>query len=171
MPPVVRPATGADVEDICRVCATGYRFVAGPLLPADLVDEKVAEFYVPDRVAREVDPALLSRRWHGYLVAEVGGVVVGAAGGGMVAEDVGQLFVLYLDLGHRGAGIGSSLLAAVTEQQRALGATRQRVAVLAGNPYGVPFYLARGFHEVARQRYPDGHPDAVPELVLERPVP
>jgi GNAT superfamily N-acetyltransferase len=166
----VRPATGDDVDAICRICAAGFRLTAGPLLPEHVVDEKVAEFYTRERVAREVGPEQLSRHWQGYLVAERDGEVVGAAGGGIVADDVGQLYVLYLDLAHLRAGIGTSLLDAVTEQQRALGATRQHVAVLADNPLGVPFYLARGFRQVDRRRYPDGCPEAVPELVLSRPI-
>lgn len=164
----MRLATEADVEAICRICEAGYRFTAGPFLPPETVDEMVAEFYNAERVAGEVDPARSTRHWQGYLVAELDGEVVGAAGGGMVADDVGQLYVIYLDLDRRGAGIGTALLDAVTDQQRALGATRQRVAVLADNPHGVPFYLARGFREIGRRPYPDGHPAAVAELVLER---
>jgi GNAT superfamily N-acetyltransferase len=168
--PRIRLATAADVDAICRVCEDGYRFVTGPLLPISVVDAMVGEFYVPARVAREVDPERFSRHWQGYVVAEVDGVVVGAAGGGMVGEDVGQLYVVYLALDRRGAGIGTALLEAVTRQQVDLGARRQRVAVLADNGHGVPFYLARGFREVERRTYPAGAPHGVPELVLERPL-
>jgi GNAT superfamily N-acetyltransferase len=164
----VRLATADDVEAVCRICEAGYRFVTEPLLPKGLVDEKVAEFYDPVRVAGEVDPTRLTRHWQGYLVAERDGRVVGAAGGGLVAEDVGQLYVLYLALDHRRTGLGTALLDAVTRQHVDLGATRQRVAVLADNPHGVPFYLARGFREVERRAYPPGAPQPVTELVLER---
>ena len=168
--PRIRLATGDDVDAVRRICETGYRFVTEPLLPEDLVDEKVAAFYGRERVAGDVDPERFSRHWRGYLVAELDGCVVGAAGGGMVAEDVGQLYVLYLALDRRGAGIGTALLDAVTRQQVDLGATRQRVAVLAGNPHGVPFYLARGFREIGRRGYPEGARQQVAELLLERTV-
>jgi GNAT superfamily N-acetyltransferase len=171
MTPVIRLASQQDVDAICRVCETGYRFVTEPLVPKALVDEKVAEFYVPARVVGEVDPARFTRHWQGYVVAELDGEVVGAAGGGMVGEDVGQLYVIYLALDRRGGGIGTALLDAVTRQQVGLGATRQLVAVLADNAYGVPFYLARGFREVERRTYPPDRPDGVPELVLERSIP
>jgi GNAT superfamily N-acetyltransferase len=170
MTSTVRMATVADVATICRICATGFRYVAGPLLPEEVIDRQVAEFYTPARIARDVDPAHFSRHWQGYLVAETDGAVVGAAGGGMVSEGVGQLYVIYLDLDHRGAGVGTTLLEAVTEQQRVAGATRQRVAVLADNQHGIPFYLARGFREIERRTYPPDGSVAVPELVLERPV-
>ncbi|MFT4288261.1 GNAT family N-acetyltransferase [Nocardioides sp.] len=166
--PTVRLATSADVAAICRICETGYRFVTTGILAAATVDRIVREFYDPERVAGEVDPTGFSAHWQGYLVAELDGRVVGAAGGGLVAEDVGQLYVIYLDLDHRGQGIGSALLEAVTEQQRRLGATRQRVAVLARNRHGLPFYRARGFAEIDRRRYPPDAADGVPELVLER---
>jgi GNAT superfamily N-acetyltransferase len=87
-----------------------------------------------------------------------------------VADDVGQLYVIYLDLAHLGRGIGSRLLDHVTAQQRSLGATRQRVAVLAGNELGMPFYRARGFVEIERRSYPPDDPGGVPELLLERAV-
>lgn len=164
----VRPAGPEDVGAICRICGDGYRFVAAALLPAPVVDRLGREFYNPERVAREVDPTGLTDSWHGYVVAELDGRVVGAAGGGLVAPGVGQLYVLYLDLAHRGHGVGSLLLAAVTDQQRAAGAARQRVAVLADNVHGLPFYRARGFEEVDRRLYPEHDPNGVLELVLER---
>jgi GNAT superfamily N-acetyltransferase len=167
-PVTVRLADHADVEAICEVCDAGYRYVSSPLLPAEVVDRMAREFYNPDRVAREVDPASFSPAWQGYVVAEGDGRVVGAAGGGLVAEGVGQLYVIYLDLAQRGRGIGSALLDFVSEQQRSLGASRQRVAVLAGNQHGLPFYRARGFVEVGRHLYPPGDPRGVPELLLER---
>lgn len=169
MEPLIRPATTADVDAICRVCSAGFRLTAGAAgLPDRIVDAKVAEFYSPERVAREVAPG--SRSWRGYVVAELApDGVVGAAGGGMVDETIGGLYVIYLDLDRRGSGIGSRLLDAVTAQQVALGATRQRVAVLADNHHGLPFYLARGFREVGERRYPDDrNPDSVRELVLQR---
>lgn len=169
MEPTVRPASPADVDAICRICAAGFRLTtAAAGLPDRIVDAKVAEFYDPERVAREVAPT--SRFWQGYVVAELSSEVVGAAGGGMIDETTGGLYVLYLDLDRRGAGIGSRLLDAVTAQQVALGAARQRVSVLADNHHGVPFYLARGFVEVGERRYPDDAGDAgsVRELVLER---
>lgn len=167
--PVVRPATEADVPDICRICEAGYRLTTRDLLPEATVERLVEEFYTPARVAGEV--AGDGPGWQGYLVVERDGAVVGAAGGGMVGPEVGQLYVVYLDLDLRGRGLGTALLDAVTRQQVALGATRQRVSVLAGNHHGLPFYRARGFLDLDVRPYPDGRdPDAVPALLLERPL-
>lgn len=166
----VRLATRNDVDSICAICEAGFRFVSSPLLPPEVVDQMAATFYVPDRVAREVDPGTVTRHWQGYVVAEEAGVVVGAAGGGMVGDAVGQLYVIYLDLERRGRGIGSALLDFVTAQHKELEAVTQRVAVLADNVHGVPFYKARGFAEVECRIYPAHDPNGAPELVLERSI-
>jgi GNAT superfamily N-acetyltransferase len=157
-----------DVAAICRICAAGYRLTTRGLLPDETVDRLVEDFYSVERVTGEVAPT--GRSWQGYLVAEVDGEVVGAAGGGMVADHVGQLYVIYLDLDRRGRGLGTALLEEVTRQQLALGATRQRVSVLAGNAHGVPFYRARGFTDLATRLYPDAGPVRVPALLLERRI-
>lgn len=163
----VRPAELADVDAISRICADGFRLTVHGLLDEAVIEERVELYYRPERLRGELDPA--GRDWQGYLVAEQDGVVVGTAGGGMVDDAIGQLYVIYLDLDRRGEGIGTSLLDAVTEQQRALGATRQRVSVLADNVHGVPFYRARGFVEIGRHGYPDDDPK-VDELQMERGI-
>jgi ribosomal protein S18 acetylase RimI-like enzyme len=165
---LVRQARPGDEHGICRVCEAGFRLVASELLPPEVVDRQVAAFYRPERVAGEVDPTQHSRAWNGYVVAEQTGEIVGAAGGGVDQDGVGHLYVIYLDPSRRGEGIGSRLLEFVSEQQRALGAVRQQVAVLADNQRGLPFYEARGFTEVARRSFPADDPNAVEELVLER---
>lgn len=165
---VVRPATAADVDAICRICAEGFRLTARGLLDDAIVESQVAAYYTPERVRREIAPS--GTFWLGYLVAEVDGVVVGAAGGGMADGSTGQLLVVYLDVDRRGEGIGTELLEAVTAQQVVRGAVRQRVSVLADNDLGVPFYRARGFVEVGRVGYPPSDPQ-VEELQMERPLP
>ena len=76
--------------------------------------------------------------------------VIGA-GGGITQPGVGEIFVLYLDPTRRGEGIGTLILDAITEQQRAQGAREQWVSVEPENGKGLPFYFARGF-EVHGQR-------------------
>ena len=70
----------------------------------------------------------------------------------MIEPGVGEIFVLYLDPTRRREGIGSLLLDAITEQQRADGAREQWVSVEPDNVKGLPFYEARGF--VARGECP-----------------
>jgi ribosomal protein S18 acetylase RimI-like enzyme len=102
----------------------------------------IAEYYTPERIRGEINP---SDGWDGWLVAVDGGTVVGAGGGGMIEPHAGEVFVLYLDPARRREGIGTHLLAAITEQQLAQGAREQWVSVEPENAKGLPFYRARGF--------------------------
>lgn len=138
----VVPARPEHVAGICRVCAAGWRDTYADLLPAEYSELAIAEFFVPERVRRELTP---TDGWDGWQVALEGGEVMGAGGGGMISPSEGELFVLYLDPARRGEGIGTTLLAAITQQQRAHGATGQWVSVQEGNTKGLPFYLARDF--------------------------
>jgi len=71
-------------------------------------------------------------------------------------QGVFEIFVLYLDPMRRGEGIGTLLLDAITEQQRAQGAREQWVSVEPENMKGLPFYYARGFE--VRGKRPNGAP-------------
>lgn len=146
----VRAATPSDAPGIADVCARAYRATYRDLLPEAFVDDVVARFYDETRVRSEIVPA--PPHWLGYVVAEEMGTVVGAAGGAITADGVGELYVLYLDPVRRGEGIGTRLLDHVTGQLRAHGATEMWVSVAEGNDLGVPFYRARGF--VERDRVP-----------------
>jgi GNAT superfamily N-acetyltransferase len=138
----VRPARLDDVPGICRVCAEGWRDTYAGLLDDDVIERTIADFYNEERVLREVESP---EGWDGWLVAELGGRVVAAGGGGVTEPAVGEVFVLYVDPCRRGGGIGTRLLEAITEQQRAQGAREQWVSVQPGNEKGFPFYRARGF--------------------------
>jgi GNAT superfamily N-acetyltransferase len=60
------------------------------------------------------------RQWGGYFAAVDDDLVVGAGGGGMTGDTIGELFVLYMDPLRRNEGIGTQLLDAITEQQKAV---------------------------------------------------
>lgn len=144
----IRKATAADVGGICRVCTAGWRDTYTGLLPAPYIEQVIAEFYNPARVAAEVaDP----QGWDGWWVAVERGRVVGAGGGGLPAPGTGELFVLYVDPARRGEGIGTRLLAAITQEELAQGAREQWVSVARGNCKGIPFYEARGFRPYPEQ--------------------
>jgi ribosomal protein S18 acetylase RimI-like enzyme len=144
-----------DVGGICRVCAEGWRDTYQGLIARDAIERVIAEFYNPARIRREI---LVASGWNGWWVAEEHGAVAGAAGGGMLRPGVGELFVLYVDPGRRGQGIGTLLLDAVTGELREQGAREQWVSVAKGNMKGIPFYQARGF--VVRGEQPArGGPD------------
>jgi ribosomal protein S18 acetylase RimI-like enzyme len=65
---------------------------------------------------------------------------------------VGHLSVIYLDPAHRGRGLGTLLLDRVIDQVRAEGATELWASVFVGNDKGIPFYRARGFTIVDKQK-------------------
>jgi GNAT superfamily N-acetyltransferase len=143
----VRPAEPGDEDAICAVCAAGFSASAEGLLSPHRIRTRIARYYDPE-------------------------CVVGACGGGLSSEAVGQVLVPHLDLTMRGRGIGSALLQEVTEQQIALGATRQRVSVIEGNEMGLPFYRARGFVQVDRVPFVRGDSGQFEaySLVLERTI-
>ena len=108
----------------------------------------IAEYCEPERIRREI---AAPEGWDGWIVAVEEETVIGAGGGGMTEPGVAEIFVLYLDPTRRGEGIGTLILDAITEQQRAQGAREQWVSVEPENRKGLPFYFARGF-EVHGQR-------------------
>jgi GNAT superfamily N-acetyltransferase len=144
----VRAATSDDVAAICQVCATAYRDTYAGLLTGDYIERVVEDFYQPERVSGEI--AAAPPGWLGYQVAEEDDRVLGAAGGGITAPGVGELFVLYLDPAQRRRGFGTLLLDRVTEQLTGAGAAELWVSVVDGNDKGIPFYRARGFEPVEK---------------------
>ena len=165
--PVARVATEADVEEICRVCAAGWRDTyRGTHTDAD-IEATVAEFYVPGRVRSEIGAG---PGWWGWVVAEADGRVAAAGGGGPSEAGACELYVLYVDPPLQRRGLGSAVLALVTEQGRVHGATRQRVAVAPDNPKGAGFYRRHGFVEVGRRPGYPASRAAIESLVMERAI-
>ena len=167
-----RPATADDVSDIARICSAGYRATYPGLLRAETIEDVVLRYYQPDRIAGEIaaDPP----GWLGYVVSEgTDGRVMTAGGGGMTADHVGEVFVLYADPHGRGRGHGSRVLEFVSAQHVALGATEQWVSVAKGNELGIPFYFARGFIVMDEVESWDGTgaEEGLPSLRMRRPLP
>ncbi|WP_245630309.1 GNAT family N-acetyltransferase [Amphibacillus sediminis] len=109
----------------------------------DYIRRIIAEFYNYERVLQEVTKT--NWEWGGYFVALDNNQVVGAGGGGMIAKQTGEIFVLYVDPARRNQGIGTLLIRAITDQQKTNGATTQWVSVQKDNQKGIPFYEAKGF--------------------------
>ncbi|CDR88948.1 related to Acetyltransferase [Sporisorium scitamineum] len=140
-------ATEADVEAICHICSSSWRFTYSKLLSSDAIEAVIAKYYVPARVRSEIAPAM--PHWSGYMVVEdEQGHVVAVGGGGLSSATASELYVLYADPNNRDKGYGSAVLELLTNQQVAAGASEQWVAVQKGNNLGIPFYLARGFQVV-----------------------
>jgi ribosomal protein S18 acetylase RimI-like enzyme len=144
----IRPAEIPDAEGIARVCAAGWRDTYRGIKEPERIEAVIAEYYTPERISGEI---AAPQGWDGWIVAVEDDTVIGAGGGGMTEPGVGEIFVLYLDPTRRGEGIGTLLLDAITDQQRAQGAREQWVSVEPENTKGLPFYYARGF-EVREKR-------------------
>ncbi|MGO1059145.1 GNAT family N-acetyltransferase [Planococcus sp. FY231025] len=139
----IRKAVPDDVHGIRKVCSDGYRKTYPGLLPEERIEAIIEEFYNGKRIAKEVSNT--GREWTGWFIVVDGGQVVGAGGGGMTGEETAELFVLYLAPDRKREGIGSKLLAVITEDQVRRGAKEQWVSIAKGNAMGIPFYEAVGF--------------------------
>ena len=136
-------ATPDHVEGIAKVCTEANWATYSEIYSNEYIENVIKEYYTKERILKEVSHS--SKEWGGYFVALDNDEVVGAAGGGMISDTAGELFVLYMDPDRRNEGIGTQLLHAITIQQKEYGATEQWVSVQKGNHKGIPFYEARGF--------------------------
>jgi len=164
-----RRAERTDVEAICRSCTEGWRDTYRDLYPSERIERTIAQFYNADRVGKELDPA---GGWDGWWVTEdESGEVVAAGGGGMTGPLTGEVFVLYVDSARQGEGAGTTLLEALTREQRSRGAREQWVAVAQGNEQAISFYRARGFRaRGTRPAYGEADPAASESLLFWRPL-
>jgi ribosomal protein S18 acetylase RimI-like enzyme len=138
----VRKAIVGDAPGISRVCSAGWRATYAELYTAAEIEATIAEWYAVERITREIaEPA----GWNGWWVAVEGSTVVAAGGGAFQPPHSSELYVLYVDPGRRGEGIGTALLDAITAELVQQGAREQWVLVTPGNTRGIPFYEARGF--------------------------
>ncbi|GAB3058923.1 GNAT family N-acetyltransferase [Salinicoccus sesuvii] len=144
----VKLANLSHVLGIIEVCRSGYQDVSNGVLSESLIEERCNKYYNKERVSNEVGNP--TKEWGGYFVALDRGEVVGAGGGGMIAEGETRLYVLYLDPTRRNEGIGSKILEAITQQQKNFGAKSQYVTVQKDNMKGIPFYEARRFMYVEK---------------------
>ncbi|WP_424949566.1 GNAT family N-acetyltransferase [Deinococcus sp.] len=71
----------------------------------------VAKFYSEERLYAEVAD---HPDWDGWMVAERGGVLLGAGGGGLTSPETWAIFVLYLDPVFRRQGAGTALVGEMT---------------------------------------------------------
>lgn len=139
----IQRAEYKHAEGIAKVCTDGYRSIYKDTHSPEYIERIIKEFYQPKRIREEIN--IGSDGWDGWFIALDAGEVVGAIGGGMIAQNNSEVFVLYLNPKRRGEGIGTLLLNTLTKIQKDKGATKQWVSVAKGNQKGIPFYEARGF--------------------------
>lgn len=124
---------------IADICAAGWKQTIEGKLSEEYQTKNVDFWYNHEKVYNDINAGFYSH------VALFNSEVVGVIGGAMTGQNVGEIFVLYVDEAYRYKGIGRRLLNAFTEQQIDSGATEQWVSVQEGNQRGIPFYEARGF--------------------------
>lgn len=141
---LIRKANMIDAEPISHLLSECQWFTYKDLYSEAYIQRLIQKYYNVERIKQEV--SLVDIKWHGYYIAEMGGIIVGAIGGGMIDDTDGEIYVFYVDPTKRGHGIGTRLLDFYTKiQKHTFGAVKQWVSVAKGNIYGIPFYEAKGF--------------------------
>ncbi|TCI98739.1 GNAT family N-acetyltransferase [Aeromicrobium sp. IC_218] len=143
--PAVRPATPDDHPALVQVWRRAVEATHDFLSPADV------DFY--ERAVTSYLPRMADLR-----------VVDGPDGrpAGFVAQDDGEIHMLFVDPAVHGRGLGTRLLDAVAADQPVL-----RLDVNEQNESGRRFYAARGFTQVGRSPL-DGEGRPFPLLHLRR---
>ncbi len=159
-------ATVDDVHRIIDICSKGYAFTTKQFNNQLKAKEAIRKYYNVSRIRNEIVHTNTS--WNGWVLARREREVVGAAGGGLVTENTGMLFVIYLDLTVRRRGVGTKLVTFVTERQKDLGATKQLVRVLKSNSQAISFYQSLGF--VYREENVDQEDIEYTSIIMERDI-
>jgi ribosomal-protein-alanine N-acetyltransferase len=103
-----------------------------------------------------------------YLVARIGGRVVGYAGAWLVVDEA-HITTLGVHPDFRRRGIGERLLVAILTEARGRGVRRASLEVRESNRAATGLYEKYGFHPIARRKayYRDTGEDAVVMGVLD----
>lgn len=146
-----RKAVEADVPVLEKILTEAWRQTYQKLYTTAYIERVIEEFYNPARLIDEVTH--FSKEWSGYYVYEVEDKIVGCIGGGIEAEGVGSVYVLYLDPTEKRKGYGSQLLNHFTLiQKQTEGISTQTVSVAEHNQMGLPFYYKMGFVVKMKQK-------------------
>lgn len=139
----VRFATVSDAPAIAQICSEAWRVTYKNLYSHDYIEKVITDFYNLARIEQECQNS--SADWHGYMVAEKAGQVLGCIGGAC-QDKTGLIYVFYVKPDVKGQGVGSALLDFLTAyQQETYGITRQELYATTGNQLGIPFYEKKGF--------------------------
>ena len=143
----VHEASADDVTAIQHVARTTWHAAYGDVLSAPAIDEQVDEWYRDDVVADAVGSEQVV-----YLVASDDGDVVGFTSAGPseqvpddAAEEVAQLYTIYVAPDYWREGIGSRLFDLVLDRLRRRQFDALRICVLKANDHARSFYETYGF--------------------------
>lgn len=140
----IRKANTNHVNGISDVCSKANWTTYRNLHKRNYIQRVINKYYNYERILDKVTNT--DKEWGGYFVALDNNQVVGACGGGIIEDEVGEIYVLYIRPNRRNEGIGTMLLTAVTKQQKEeYQAKEQWVSVQKDNSLAIPFYEAKGF--------------------------
>jgi ribosomal protein S18 acetylase RimI-like enzyme len=128
----IRPAEARDSAAVAAVVTESWLDANRGILPGD----SLARLAHSSRVS-----ALVAREWRDILVATLGEDIIGAVG----VNPAGVIWMLYVQPGHQGLGIGSALYDAAIGNLKRAGRRKALLEVLAANEHAVAFYRARGW--------------------------
>jgi ribosomal protein S18 acetylase RimI-like enzyme len=161
----IRPARTDDVTAIRTVARSSWHAAYDDFLGPETVDRTVDEWYALDSLR-----AVIEDSEHVVSVAEDRDTaVLGFAHVGQSPEDDGlsELYRIYVRPERWGEGIGSRLLADVTE--RVTGYDRLGLSVFTENEVGIEFYEREGFERVGTEEI-EFEGGCYEEIRYERPL-
>jgi phosphinothricin acetyltransferase len=134
---VLRPATAADAEAICRVYNQG-------------IEDRIATLETELRTPEERRQWLAARGpRHPVYVAEAEEIIVGWSSLNVYNPRPAYQYVadfsIYIERGWRGKGVGRRLLEHLIERARALGYHKMMLSAFPFNASGVALYERMGF--------------------------
>ena len=160
-PPLIRPATKADIPLLCRLGATTFRETYSPISDPAEVDDYAETHFTPDKVQ-----AWLARDDARTLLAFTGDLGDTAAGYAHVRRapvpacvadrEAVELNRLYLLASAQGGGVGGALIAAAFDAIVALGGRSVWLGAYDRNVKALAFYARRGFVQVGSHAFEFG---------------
>jgi ribosomal protein S18 acetylase RimI-like enzyme len=140
---VVRDARPEDAEAIARIRTRGWQTAYAHVFPAEALKgmpaDGGADFWAGWLATPQPRSAI--------LVAEAAGSVAGFVSVGPArGEDAGELYAIYVDPAHWGAGLGQALIQEAESRLASAGFDEAILWVLDDNPRARRFYEAAGWH-------------------------
>jgi len=166
----IRPLTESDIDAVAEVHVRTWRSAYAGIMPAEVLAALDPAVSAQRRRTRTTPPGAQT------LVADDGGTIVGfvsfgpgradQATGDAYDTSAGELYAIYVDPGHQGAGTGRLLFSAAHEALARAGFPVMRLWVLEENHPARRFYEHFGMRpDGTRQHYtPLGSTVELPEL-------
>jgi GNAT superfamily N-acetyltransferase len=144
---VVREAVVDDALGIARVHVAGWQVGYASLLPEGYLDRLSVDARAQRWAAtlREPDARAVATLVATRDADVVGFVTVGRSRDDDAEKDVGELWGIYVDPKHWGAGVGHALHEGAIGALRAVGLTAATLWVLRGNDRAIGFYRQHGW--------------------------